>query len=89
MIELILAATINTQPITNLPTNKKDWVIYNKEQCDESNIGKTETEMEWFGRCFTAKFAYFEWLQKYHPRDYEKIQEEQDRKVREILRQKY
>lgn len=47
-----------------LPETRKDWVEYKKRECAD------QTDKNWFGRCFSATFLYYEWLQKHHPREY-------------------
>jgi hypothetical protein len=86
MITYILAATINTTQLA--PTTKREWESHIRIVCDQSQVGKTETEMEWFARCFPAKSLYFEWLQKHHPKDYLELLRIQNERTLQILRNK-
>lgn len=87
MIDLLMVAAINaTQPL--LPTTKEGWAEYQKVECDDSQIGKTTTLMGWFWRCFAANFEYEKWLQQNYPQEYERLESEQHRKVREMLQKR-
>lgn len=89
MIPYILVATINnTQLTSNMLTTKKEWESHIRVVCNQNQVGKTETEMDWFNRCFPAKINYFEWLQKHHPKDYLELLRIQNEETLRILRNK-
>ena len=86
MITYILAATINNTQLS--PTTKREWESHVKVMCNQSQVGKTEAEMDWFNRCFPAKSNYFEWLQKNRPKDYLELLRIQNERTLQILRDK-
>lgn len=84
MIDILISLSINTvQP--SQPKTKREWQQHISKMCDQSQVGKIETAMDYFNRCFPIQIEYLEWLRKNDPSEYRRIEREQNEWVCKII----